>query len=257
MKDLNVYINGLEKSLQEKLFFINQIDMSQFGLIVDFGCANGQMLRRIANLYTASDEKPVMIGYEPNAELCMVAEDSSSRYDISFVMHREDLEEYISKNTKKSLIIFSSVLHELDSEDKQKAIELMKKFDTVVIRDMAAPISFSEPIDTTRTRRRIVNRVPKYMIEDFEKIWGPIDNKKNMYHFFLKYTYVENWDTEVKEDYFSTPWSEIHEQLVLSEEYEIVYERSYTLEHKRKMVKKDFDHTMRDITHKMLILKRK
>lgn len=257
MKDLNVYINGLEKSLQEKLFFINQIDMSQFGLIVDFGCANGRMLRRISNIYDREHEKPLMIGYEPNAELCMIAEDSSSRYDISFVMHREDLEEYISKNTEKSLIIFSSVLHELDSEAERKAIELMKKFDTVVIRDMAAPISFSEPIDTTTTRRRIANRVPKYMIEDFEKIWGPIDNKKNMYHFFLKYTYVENWDTEVKEDYFSTPWSELREQLVMSEEYEIVYERSYTLEHKRNRVKKDFNHTMRDITHKMLILKRK
>src|SRR5690554_4369289 len=136
MKDLNIYINGLEKGLKEKLFFVSEIDMSQYDVIVDFGCANGQMLRRIANLYTASDEKPVMVGYEPNPELCIVAEESSSAYDIKYIMHRSDIEEFILKSKKKSLIIFSSVLHELDAEDKQKAIDLMKRFDTVVIRDM-------------------------------------------------------------------------------------------------------------------------
>lgn len=269
MKDLNTYILNLEKGIKDKLFFLKEIDLSEYDLIVDYGCADGKLIRRIDAYIRTHEFNPYvsLIGYDTNLEMIRLAKEISHHCDgdgnISFT---NDWNHLINVKNKlkekgfhkgKALIIFSSVLHEIGKENHKKVINQMRKFDTIVIRDMKAPEKDSEPIDTTRTRRKIASRVPKYMIKEFEKVWGKIDNKRAMYHFFLKYTYVENWDTELLEDYFSAPWSEIHHELVFSEEYEIVYENSYTLEYKRKMVKKDFDHLMRSSTHKKLILTKK
>ena len=42
------------------------------------------------------------------------------------------------------------------------------------------------------------------------------------------YTYLDNWENEIQEDYFSTPWVEIN--WALEDEYDVIYLNSYTLE---------------------------
>jgi hypothetical protein len=47
ISDLDRYIEGMEKSMQDKLFFVSQLD---FDVIVDFGCANGSFLSKVKQL---------------------------------------------------------------------------------------------------------------------------------------------------------------------------------------------------------------
>ena len=50
MKNLNGYIKKLEKGMEDKLFFLRHIDMNEYSLVVEFGCANGRLLRRIESV---------------------------------------------------------------------------------------------------------------------------------------------------------------------------------------------------------------
>ena len=135
-----------------------------------------------------------------------------------------------------------------------KIFNEMKKFTTIVIRDMKEPIQSAEPIDAP-TRDRIKKMVPEWQFDEFEAKWGRIDNKKTLYRFLLMYTYLDNWDNEINEDYFSTPWAEIN--WTLEKDYDIIYLNSYTLEYKKTEIARIFDHHMKDITHHQVIYTRK
>jgi hypothetical protein len=91
--------------------------------------------------------------------------------------------------------------------------------------------------------------------KQFEKKWGKIVDKIGMYRFFLMNEFVENFETEVEEDYFSVLWSEI--AWYLEEKYSAIYEQSYTLPYRKQQVKKRFNHVMHDITHRKVIYVRK
>lgn len=250
MKNMNVYRLGLGKAIEEKLFFLRKINLEEYDLVVDFGCADGKLLRRVFKRIQEFGLDIKLLGYDNSLDMIRDAM-SASNENINFTITKDRIVDEIKGAKKKTLIIFSSVLHELNQDEHKDAIEFMKLFDTVVIRDMKAPKSSSEPIDNI-TRKRIFKRVAKYMQDDFEKVWGRMVTKEQMYHFFLKYTYIENWETEVLENYFSTPWGEIAFELE-NDGYKLLYENSYTLDYKRKMVYKDFNHLMKDITHRQII----
>ena len=40
----------MEKSMQEKLFFLEYLDLNRYHLIVDFGCASGDLIERIRTM---------------------------------------------------------------------------------------------------------------------------------------------------------------------------------------------------------------
>lgn len=39
-----IYCESMAKSLEDKLFFLNEIDINDYDYIVDFGCADGRIL---------------------------------------------------------------------------------------------------------------------------------------------------------------------------------------------------------------------
>ena len=228
MKNLNGYIKKLEKGMEDKLFFLRHIDMNEYSLVVEFGCANGRLLRRIESVTDKNITK--LVGFDINEEIIMIAKNISPE------------------------ITFSSVWHEISQEYYETIFNEMKKFTTIVIRDMKAPIKGAEPIDAP-TRDRIKKMVPEWQFNEFEEKWGRIDNKKTLYRFLLMYTYLDNWDNEINEDYFSTPWSEIN--WALEKDYDVIYLNSYTLEYKKDAIAKMFDHHMKDITHHQVIYTKK
>ena len=75
---------------------------------------------------------------------------------------------------------------------------------------------------------------------------------KNLYHLLLKYTYTQNWDSEVEENYFSVPWSDI-ENLIKINNFSVLYDRKYTLPFKYKEVLKNFNFELRYPIHRNLI----
>ena len=250
MRNLNSYIRKLEKGMEDKLFFLKYIDISEYSLIVEFGCANGRLLRRIEPVVHLDETK--LVGFDINEEILDIAKNISK--EMTFTSNWDEVLEMLKVTPKKSLIIFSSVWHEIDKKYNETLFEEMKKFTTIVIRDMKAPVQSAEPIDEP-TRERIAKRVPEWQFKEFENKWGRIDNKEKLYRFLLMYTYLDNWDNEINEDYFSTPWAEIDWNL--EEEYDKVYSSSYTLEYKKEQIEKYFQHTMKDITHHQVVYTRK
>lgn len=247
MKDFNIYQLRLEQSLNEKLFFASILDLKEYDCIVDFGCGTGALLGK---LKTIVDSTTQLIGYDINMEMLRVCEERYS--DIEFTNNLNKIKKMIEGT--KSLVIFSTVLHEISENTQLEIIRsIMPLFHTVVVRDMKRPLN-NEPISNT-TRKRVLSKVAPWQAKMFEERWGKIRNKENLYRFFLMNEFVENFETEVEEDYFGVLWSDIHWSLEIKG-YSVVYANSYTLPYRKKQVKKLFNHSMNDITHRNLIMMR-
>lgn len=250
MKNVSTYIENLEKGMKNKLFFLDYVDLSEYGLIVDFGCGNGRLIGEMAKVNP--NKNTIYIGYDTS----QIMLESCKMYEAENTIFTSDIEYIKMLRTEcKNLIIFSSVLHEVGSQyQKFLRKEIMPLFDTIIIRDMKQPLN-NEPISNT-TRERVLKQVAPWQAEMFEQKWGKITDKIGLYRFFLMNEFVDNFETELEEDYFSVEWSEI--RLYLEElGYNTTYERSYTLPYRYKQVKKRFTHTMNDITHRELIMNRK
>ena len=251
IKDFNGYNLKMTAAMNDKLFFVNKIDLKSYDLIVDFGCATGELLRRLLP-YINKKEKVQLVGYDISEEMLSVARTNvpgeGDNFETDLVNSREGIMWHL-RNCTKSLIIFSSVLHEIDAVTQRKLIrELMPYFDTIVIRDMKRPFN-NEPIDAL-TRKRVLKQVAPWQAQMFESKWGKIRDKETLYRFFLMNEFVENFEREVEEDYFSVLWSEI--DWALEGDYTI-WSESFILPYRREQVKKRFNHTMHDITHRKAI----
>ena len=120
MKNLNNYIKKLEKSLEDKLFFLKHIDINDYSLVVEFGCANGRLLRRIEPVIDKEVTK--LVGFDINEEIIEIAKMISP--EITFLTKWDEVLDILKNTTKKSLIIFSSVWHEINPQYYEKIFNL-------------------------------------------------------------------------------------------------------------------------------------
>lgn len=257
MKNFNEYNLNLAKSIDEKMFFVKELKLEEYDLIVDFGCATGELIKRLDYIGLKTlNNKVNLIGYDLSKEMIEEAQKSSVSNNVIFTSDWEEIFEKVETGRyKKTMIIFSSVLHEIEEQAQKEVIEsIMPMFDTIVIRDMKRPLN-NEPI-SNETRKRCLKQVASWQAEIFEEKWGKITDKENLYRFFLMNEFVENFETEVEEDYFSVMWSEI-EWYLKGKGYETKYVQSYTLPYRKKQVSKRFNHDMQDITHRKVIYDRK
>lgn len=252
MKDFNIYNLRMASAMNDKLFFLQHINLREYDLIVDFGCATGSLINQLIPC-TSKDKKVQIVGFDINEEMLAHARRSvygeGECFEVDFCSDLESVNWHLEQPHQKTMIIFSSVLHEVPVYEQLKLISLMKKFTTVVIRDMKRPLN-NEPV-SNRTRKRVLAQVAPWQAQMFESRWGKIRDKETLYRFFLMNEFIENFDTEVEEDYFSVLWSEIAWCLEL--ESDVVYESSFTLPYRKQQVKKRFNHVMHDITHRKVI----
>lgn len=249
MKNPAIYIKRMASAMEEKLFFLNHLDLNDFDTIIDFGCADGELLRNIYG-YCENDSKiaiPELIGIDFSESMLDTARKTSNSV-ISFVKGIKDLRK---RAFKRVLIIFSSVWHEIYEENYDEIFNFMGSKSAIVIRDMIKPIEYDMEV-----QKSFLNISDFYfMVERYEDFRKEIETKEDLYEFFLKYSYVENWETEMLEKYFSTPWFEIDE--FLKENFVIRFQRDYTLPFKQKKVYEDFGYVMHDRTHRQAIYVRK
>ncbi len=229
MKNYEGYLKGMEKSMQEKLFFLEYLDLNDYDLIVDFGCAGGDLIERIK---TITKTTTPIIGIERDSYMQEILNQRG-------ITWKQNLSGLGNLKNKKVLILFSSVLHEVEGEFGNIAEWLYKVKPTVVIRDMTPPVD--RPLTKTELKISTFNK-PRY-----EYVWGQIKTTWNLYHYLLKYTYVDNWDSEVLENYFSVPWEWFFTNGTTE------YRRDYILEYKKEQIKKDFGYTLVEPTHRQLI----
>ena len=198
------------------------------------------------------------IGFDISKEMIKSAETLSEPFmNIFFVQTLEDLRDWM-QDYETILVIFSSVWHEIDPIMYNEIYKtVFAAADTIVIRDMfypeIGPQNGVEQIGSS-FRRKLEHRISKAMLDEYERIWSKVEYYDwNFYHLLLKYTYVENWKTEVQEFYFGTPWNNIIAEAT-KRNFTIAHDFKYTLAYKQVEVFRNFDYLMSEPTHRNLIL---
>lgn len=266
MKDKKGYLKRLEGSMQEKLFFVEHLDLNN-KIIVDFGCANAALIK---HLMAMGFENTTYIGIERDEDFfneCIKLQEQNSNFKVFSDINEADLfirtERVCRKDTRKVILICSSVLHEVTEKMFKWIIGWAHaNADYLVIRDMYWDFNscIIDEDDDEEYMKLFLYKVyvhkllsnPTYIpyLSDFARKRGSFTDM-DLCEFLLKYRYIKNWDTEVEERYFSVDWYSIEHR---HDSY-VIYRNEYTNDFIKRQVKEDFDINIHWPTHKQLILK--
>jgi SAM-dependent methyltransferase len=223
MKNVQAYNQRMSKSLIDKLFFIPRVDSEVY---VDFGCADGTLLGFMKDNFP----EHTYVGFETSDVQLEIAHDKFP--DITFTKNWDEILDCI--RNKNATLILSSVIHEVYSYCIDEEIfEFWNRvfssgFKHIVIRDMSISENYINEIIDLETVANIRRNVEhKQYLREFEVKWGKISIGINYLHWLLKYTYHENWATEVAENYLPLSTEKLLEQI--PETYKIDYLSTFTL----------------------------
>lgn len=250
------YIDGMNLSLSDKSFFIDLID---FDVIVDFGCADGSFLQHISKI------KPnvKLIAYDLDDDMLEKAKAKLGKKALV----TSNWEEVV--NTihyyKKPLLNLSSVIHEVYSYSNSMTIKYFwdkqvfnGDFKWISIRDMIPSVELSKN-EINKFKDDVKNvkmKTDKYYLNSFEIKWGSInDNYKTFIHYLLKYRFTDNWEREVLENYLPVSLETLKKKI--PNDYKIVFEDDFLLPFLKSQVKKDFNVELIHPTHVKMIIENK
>lgn len=250
--DYKTYTTEMNKGIDDKLFFMNLINLDS---LLDYGCADGNLIEHMQ--YNFPDVK--YIGYDFNEKMINMAK--NKKVPNSFFS--SDLKEAKSHLLEKSGILCSSLIHEVYSYGTPEQIEDFWKeiysgdYTYVIIRDMALSQESldNNPLSLFSDITKVRNKASKNHLEQFESIWGSIDDRKNLIHFLLKYRYVNNWSREVFENYLPCSIEEHFSKI--PDFYEIVHFEHFVLPFQKEVIMNDFGISLEEPTHIKVILKKK
>lgn len=242
--DLTKYTNDMKKSLADKLFFLDHLDLETADFFVDFGCADGALIDALGDINVRK------VGVDNNSDM----------YDICFAqgldVHRSLDNVHLYEQPDHAVLNMSSVLHEVYSYLDKEQVEnfwynvFIGDYEYIVIRDMMVSNNTYRPADYFK-----FDLDNQYM-KSFLDRWVPDTlTQKDLLHYLLKYKYTDNWDRELNEDYLGLTLEEL--KAIIPNNYEIMYEEAYVLPYLKEQVMKDFGYEITDPTHIKLILKRK
>jgi SAM-dependent methyltransferase len=118
LNNISIYNERMDKSIKDKLWFIDKVDANVY---VDFGCANGNLLKHLSYIHQKQGKTDIQyIGYDNNDEMLKIARQNCNRFkNISFTNDFVNIRnDYDILNDKKVCLILSSVLHEVYSYSK-------------------------------------------------------------------------------------------------------------------------------------------
>lgn len=261
--DIEKYNNEMTKSMKDKLFFIDKLSPSDQYIFVDFGCADGSMIKELVKIYGRIG---TYIGYDCSDTMISYAKTIFNKEDnlinVVFTTNWDEVLKNIgywrSPGTKVVLIL-SSVIHEVYSYGNQSDIDSFWNkvwcsykprdkygFDYVVVRDMM--ISKSAIRDTTIDVSSIRNNLSiKPLLDDFENKWGGIHQNKNLLHFLLKYRYTINWEREVSENYFPITIEKFID--MFDGFFRLDYFEKFRVRYIEEKIYEDFGIVLEDTTH--------
>jgi hypothetical protein len=256
ISNLKSYIDGMNLSLQDKLFFLDILD---FDVIVDFGCADGTFLEYISNI------KPnvKLIAYDLDTDMLSKTKSRLGRKVVATDNWEEAVNSLIPY--KKPLLNLSSVIHEVYSYSTTSDVKKFWEkqvfggdFKYITIRDMipSTELSKSEISQFKDDVRNIRLKSDKYYLKSFEDIWGTIsDNYKTMVHYLLKYRFTDNWEREVVENYLPVSIETVKGKI--PSDYKIIHEENFLLPFLKDKVKSDFNIELTSATHTKMIIENK
>lgn len=250
IKNIEVYNAGMRKSMMDKIWWIDKID-DDINAVMDYGCADGALLSMVHEM----NPDLQLHGYDFNEDMIDIAtrnvpsgKFSDDFYEVSNGIIREN-----------AVLVASSVFHEIENYSEDVRAEYDRIFyygyKYIAIRDMfisEKSYGIADPLIVAKVRQRY----PFFdKLQEFESLIGPLDYNENLLQFFLTYRYKENWDREVRENYFPhTMEAFLHK---IPDCYEIVHFEHYTLPFVREQVWKDFGVQLTDPTHGKILLRYK
>ena len=254
MKDSRGYLERMEKSMREKLFFLEHIDLDN-KIIIDFGAANGALAKEIMNT------NPINMTYfcvESNEEFFKECE-ILKVLGVHIVHDLTEVEMWLknNKDNREVVLICSSVMHELTQKMQRNVVRFSREYcDYMIVRDMFYEYNSIPDEREKDILEKIICLAPRPdLMQQFFYLRGI--SKKTMAEYLLKYSYVENWNTEVNEKYLDVDWIIIKYFETEEVKPEIVYERYYTNNFIAGRVYNTFGINMNWCTHGQLILKMK
>lgn len=248
--NITKYTDGMKKSIIDKIFFVDKIDTST---IIDYGCADGSMLKFIQDVFSDYN----LYGYDISEDMITLANKDAG--SINFYSDWDLLFDKI-KDCGSSTLVLSSIIHEVYSYGSYSDVSdfwqrvFNSGFKYIVIRDMMLSESSSREADINNVIN-ISNNTDIDRLHQFEREWGRITENKNLIHYLLKYRYAENWEREVRENYL--PITKERMLSIIPADYEILFHEHYTLPFLKNRVKEDFRINLNDKTHMKIILKRR
>lgn len=249
ISDLNIYLTRMQRSILDKMFFIDKV-FEPFDHILDFGCANGELIKAMQPMFP--DYK--YAGYDISTEMIDAARKNVK--DAKFYDKWDD----IDIPFENSLINISSTIHEVYSYGTDKDVEEFwdrvwgSGFRYIAIRDMM----FSKEQDRSVDEDKLdIIRESEFsdLLKSFEEVWGEIKTQRQLVHFLLKYRYGSNWNREVHENYFPICTEDIMK--CIPDGYRIVLKDRFTLPFTSWQIRKDFGFELKEHTHIKLILEKK
>lgn len=250
ISDLQVYISRMQKSILDKIFFMDKV-FEPFSTVVDFGCADGELIRTLQALFGEYR----YIGYDISEDMLSVA-----RENVPTAAFYADWDA-IDADFSDALLNLSSVLHEVYSYGTEEDVATFWKrvygsgFKYVAIRDMMLSEAEQTGMDADQHRLVIANERYADRLRDYEAVWGKITTQHALVHYLLKYRYTENWEREVRENYVPITVEQL--LATVPEDYEIAYLNHSTLPYIAWQIQQDFGITLTTPTHIKLILRRK
>lgn len=247
LSNLEIYLKKMMRGLEDKIFFLNKIDTD---CIVDFGCADGYILKQI-NKFNLGIK---LIGYDYDRVMLNAITEGEG---IMFTDSWYDVVKE-AKNYKKPTILLSSVIHEVYSYGNDISVSqfwkdiFMNTFKYVAVRDMMYSEKFqkfsSDDIEKIRENSN------KKQLDDYERVWGKFDSSyMNTLHWLLKYPYVDNWNRELHENYLPLSIEEF--KLKIPSGWTVTYENQHMLGHVQRKIKREMDVDLTDPTHVQMIIK--
>ena len=247
--NLEKYNNDMAKSLGDKIFFLDYIKKEDIKAIVDFGCADGTLLK-------AMPETWAKIGVDNNPEM----RSACLKNDIVTVENLDGINPKVP-----SLLNMSSVIHEVYSYLSDNEIAhfwdrvFAAGFEYISIRDMMLSENTVRPADAIvedifYINGKFNNQYANSFLEEWINPYLEID-QADLLHYLLKYKYTDNWARENAECYIPISIEQL--KALIPDTYEIVYEEEYVLPFLKEQVKKDFGYEIKDNTHIKLLLKKK
>jgi trans-aconitate methyltransferase len=241
IKDVNVYNYSMEKTLADKCFFLDVISKNDYDTIIDFGCADGATIEYLIK----KDPNKKYIGYDISVEQLKLAEKRFSNINGNRVIFTNDFL-YCLKNKNNAVLLLNSVIHEIYSYCDRNEIELfwsrIKQFKYVSIRDMCFD---NHEVNSVLSLKEIVDfyhAVPEEYrdrFNDFQAYWKDVTTPHQLIHFLLKVHYKENWERELRENYFPVFASKIIYRF--SGIFQPIFWTTFTLDYLEEYAQKEFN----------------
>ena len=164
---------------------------------------------------------------------------------------------------KKIVLVLSSVVHEVYSYGNQSDIDAfwnkircaykpssLYGFDYICLRDMMYSGTINRP-----SKKEAVEKIHMTKDDwldivarpDFERIWGSLDENRNLVHFLLKYRWKTNWEREVHENYFPISIEKFLEHF--DGFFRLDYFEKFRVRFLEECIYKDFGIILEDTTH--------